>query len=144
MPWRSAVLAAFAVGACNAALAEVTASNAWARATAPGQKTGAAYVTLRSTGDAKVLGVSSSAAGRAELHTSMIMSGVASMHPMDALELPAGQAVELKPGGDHIMLMELRHPLRHGEKLPLVITVEEAGGKRSRIEVEARIVPLVE
>jgi copper(I)-binding protein len=74
----------------------------------------------------------------------MIMSGVASMHPLDALKLPAGQPVELKPGGDHIMLMELRHPLRHGDKLPLVITVEDAHGKRSRVEVEARVVPLVE
>ena len=143
MRWHSGFLAALAFVAGNAA-AEVTVSNAWARATAPGQKTGAAYVTLRSTEDAKVLGVSSSAAGRAELHTSMIMSGVASMHALDALRLPAGKAVELKPGADHIMLMELKHPLRHGDKVPLALTVEDAHGKRSTIQVEARVVPLVE
>ena len=144
MRWHNGWLLVFPVIACNAAWAEVTASNAWARATAPGQKTGAAYVTLKSTDDAKVLGVTSSAAGRAELHTSMIMSGVASMHPVEGLKLPAGKAVELKPGADHIMLMELKHPLRHGDKLPLAITVEDKHGKRSTVQVEARVVPLVE
>lgn len=121
----------------------MTVSNAWARATVPGQKSSAAYLTLKSTEAAKVVGVSSSAAGMAELHRSQITSGVAHMHGLDALELPANRAVELKPGGDHVMLMDVR-PLKAGEQLPLTLTIEDAKGKRSRLEVKARVAPIAE
>ena len=142
MRWLSA-LAACAVFA-PAAHAEVTASNAWVRATVPGQKTAAAYLTLRSSADAKLVGVSTPAAGKAELHTSMIMSGVAHMHGLDALKLPAGQAVELKPGADHVMLMEVPKPLRAGETVPLALTIEDSKGKRSTLDVKAVVRPIAE
>lgn len=126
-----------------AARAEVTASNAWIRAMAPGQKSAAAYVTLKSSDDAKVVGVSSPA-GKAQLHTSMIMSGVAHMHGLDALALPAGKAVELKPGGEHVMLMEVARPLRAGDSVPLAVTVVDSKGKRSTLEVKAVVRPITE
>jgi copper(I)-binding protein len=139
---RSA-LAAFAAAAC-VAHAEVTVSNAWVRAMVPGQKTAAGYLTLKSTEDAKVVGVSSSAAGMAMLHASTITSGVARMDALDVLKLPAGKTVELKPGCDHVMLMDVPRPFKHGDKVPLVLTIEDARGKRSKLEVTARVTPIAE
>jgi copper(I)-binding protein len=128
----------------SAAHAEVTASNAWVRAMVPGQKTAAAYLTLKSTEDAKVVGVASSAAGMAMLHSSTISSGVARMDSLDALKLPAGKAVTLEPGGSHVMLMDVARPLRHGDKVPLVFTIEDAKGHRSKLEVTASVRPIAE
>ena len=143
-PLRSlSALAAAAIFA-SAAHAEVTASNAWVRATVPGQKTAAAYLTLRSTADASVVAVSTPVARKAELHTSMIMSGVAHMHGLDALKLPAGKAVELKPGADHVMLMDVPRPLRAGETVPLALTIEDSKGRRSTLDVKAVVRPIAE
>lgn len=140
---RDWMVALFALLA-GAAHAEVTASNAWIRGMVPGQKTTAAYLTLRSTEDAKVVGVSSAVAGMAMLHTSSIVSGVAHMDSLDALKLPAGKAVELKPGGDHVMLMNVARPLRHGDTVPLTFTIEDSKGKRSKVEVNAAVRPIAE
>jgi copper(I)-binding protein len=137
------LLAACALFA-SAAHAEVTASNAWVRATVPGQKTAAAYLTLRSTADARVVAVSTPAARKAELHTSMIMSGVAHMHGLDELKLPAGKSVELKPGADHVMLMDVPRALRAGETVPLALTIEDSSGKRSTLDVKAVVRPIAE
>lgn len=126
------------------ASAGVTASDAWVRGMVPGQKTTAAYLTLKSSEDAKVVGIASSAAGRAELHTSMMMSGVAHMHALDTLALPAGKSVALRPAGDHVMLMEVARPLRAGDKVPLTFTIEDARGKRSTVEVQATVKPIAE
>jgi copper(I)-binding protein len=127
----------------TAASAGVTASDAWVRGMVPGQKTTAAYLTLKSSEDAKVVGIASSV-GRAELHTSMMMSGVAHMHALDALALPAGKSVALRPAGDHVMLMQIAKPLRAGDKVPLTLTIEDARGKRSTLEVQATVKPIAE
>jgi Uncharacterized protein conserved in bacteria len=123
--------------------AEVTVTAAWARGMVPGQKSTAAYLTLKSSEDAKVVGVASPA-GKAQLHSSMVMSGVAHMEAMDALALPAGKTVELKPGGGHVMLMEMPRPLHPGDTLPLVLTIVDAKGKRSTLEVKAAVRPIAE
>jgi len=124
--------------------AEVTVTNAWARGMVPGQKSTAAYLTLKSTEDAKVVSVASPAARRAQLHTSMIMSGVAHMDALEALALPAGKSVELKPGADHVMLIDMPRPLHPGDNLPLVLTIVDAKGKRSTVEVKAVVRPIAE
>ena len=142
MRWRNAVAACTLFA--GAAHAEVTASNAWVRATAPGQKSAAAYLTLKSTDDAKVLGVTTPAAKSAGLHSTLNRSGVMHMHELDALKLPANRAVELTPGADHIMLMEIAQPLKAGASVPLQFTVEDSRGRRSTVDVKARVIPLVE
>ena len=134
-------LASLALAA--SAHAEVTASNAWARGMVPGQKSTAAYLTLRSTEDAKLVSVSSPA-GKAQLHASMIMSGVAHMEGLDALRLPAGKAVELRPGAEHVMLMDMPRPLHPGDSVPLVLTIVDAKGKRSTLGVKAVVRPIAE
>jgi copper(I)-binding protein len=135
--WFMAFLAASSL--CHA---EVTAKDAWVRGTVPAQKSTGAFVTLTSSTDAKVVGVSSPIAKIVEIHESMTMGGVNHMHEIESMALPAGRAVQLKPGGHHVMLMGLAKPLKAGESVPLVFTIEEKGGKRTRLEVKAEVRPL--
>ena len=124
------------------AFAEVTAKDAWVRATVPAQKTTAAYVTIHSTEAARVVEVKTAAAGRAEIHKSEMAGGVMKMEMMEELALPAGKSVELRPGGTHLMLMELPKPLTAGGKVPLTFVIEDRKGKRSNLEVNAEVRPL--
>ena len=91
----------------------------WARATAGGQTTGAAYVTLSSrTGD-KLVGASTPAATTAAVHENAMDGTIMRMRAVPALDLPAGAVVAMKPGGYHIMLMNLHAPLVAGQSFPL-------------------------
>src|SRR5688572_30715274 len=91
--------------AMSGAWAEVTVRDAWVRSTVPGQTVSGAFMTITSSQAAKVVGASSPIAKTAEIHETMMMGGVNHMHPAEALALPAGKAVQLKPGGHHLMLM---------------------------------------
>ena len=134
--------AAILLAACALpALAEVTASNAWVRGTVPAQKTTGAFMSLRSTGPARIVEVRSSAAARAEIHSSEMHGGVMAMHATGGLALPAGETVELTPGGYHIMLLDLAKPLVAGDKVTLTLVVEE-GKRRSNLDVVAEVRPL--
>jgi copper(I)-binding protein len=124
------------------AAAAVTATHAWVRGTVPAQKTTGAFVTLESSAEAKVVGVRSPAAQTAEIHLSEQRGGVMHMHAVDALALPAGKRVELKPGGYHVMLMGLTRPLAAGEQVPLTFTIEDPQGRRTQLEVRAEVRPL--
>ena len=118
------------------------ATDAWVRATVPSQKSTGAFVTLTSSEDAKVVGAASPAAASVELHTSSMEKGVMQMREVQAIELPAGKPVELKPGATHVMLMGLSKPAKAGEPFPLVFTVEDKRGKRSTLEVSATVRPI--
>ena len=135
-------LAAALLAAATAAHAQVTARDAWVRGTVPAQKTTGAFMTLTSARDAKVVAVSTPVARQAEIHESMNHGGVMHMHAVEALELPAGKRVELKPGGFHVMLMGVERALKEGEVVPIVLTIEGADGKRSTVEVKASVRPL--
>ena len=124
------------------ACAEVTVKDAWVRGTVPAQKTSAGYLTLTSTEDAKVVGATSPVARKAEIHASMMMGGVNHMHAVDMIKLPAGQPVELKPGGQHVMLMQLNRQLVKGETVPIILTIEGKDGKRTQLEVKAQVRPI--
>jgi copper(I)-binding protein len=122
--------------------AEVKATNAWVRATVAAQKSTGAFLTLTSSVDAKVLSASSPAAAIVEIHSSSMEGGMMQMRAVDALPLPAGKPVELKPGGLHVMLMGLAKAVVQGEKVPIVFVIEDAAGKRSTLEVRAEARPL--
>jgi copper(I)-binding protein len=111
----------------------------WARATMGGSGNGAAYVTLTNTGSTpdKLIGVSSDAAGKTQLHQSLSDNGVMKMLPVTALELKPGEKVELKPGGYHIMLLGLKQPLVAGQSVPLTLEFEKAGKQLVSVAVEA-------
>ncbi len=116
--------------------ANVSVTDAWARATMPGQKVSAAYMTIRSDVDAKLLGASSTAVPRVELHEMRMDGEVMRMREVGTLALPAGKPVKLEPGGYHIMLMNLGRPIAAGEAVPLTLTIE-SDGRQETIEVKA-------
>ena len=140
---RTPVIALIALTmAATAAMADVVVTKAWVRGTVPGQQTTGAFVTLRSSEPAKLVGVSSPVAKLAELHASEHAGGVMRMHAVDAIALPAGKDVELKPGGYHVMLIDLRNPVRAGDRVPLLFEIQDAKGRVRRIEARADVRPL--
>ena len=101
----------------------------WARATIGTARPGVAYVTFRNTGDQleELVDISTPAAAHPEVHAMSEEDGVMKMRPAGPLELPPGAEVHLEPGGMHIMLMELRQPLKEGESIPITFTFRQAG-----------------
>ena len=122
--------------------AAVTATDAWVRGTVPAQKTTGAFFALQSSDDAKLVGVSTPAAKSAEIHESSMGMGTMRMNAVESVALPAGKRVELKPGGFHVMLMDVAKPLHAGDKVPLTLTIVDSTGKRSTVDVEAQVRPL--
>ena len=126
------------------AWAEVTVKNPWARGTVAGQTASGAFLELQSSADATLIGVASPAAGVVEVHEMRMDNGVMKMRAIPRLDLPAGKTVALKPGGYHIMLMDLRKPLTKGEILPLTLKVEGKDKKLVSVEVKAAVRELTE
>ena len=111
-------------------------SNAWARATPAKAENGAAYVTILSPTPDRLLSVSSPVAKKTELHTMEMAGMVMKMRPVAGLDIPAGQSVDLKPGGEHIMLIGLHQPLREGQSFTLTLNFEKAGARSVSVAVE--------
>ena len=125
--------------ACLDVAGEVTVKNAWVRGTVAAQKVTGAFMTITSTEEAKLVGVSSAIASTSEIHESAMHGGVMHMHGVDEVKLPAGKAVELKPGGHHVMLMGLSKPVTDGQKVPITLTVQDAKGQKRTVEVQAEV-----
>jgi copper(I)-binding protein len=123
---RFTLLMALALAAFVAS-AQVTVSEPWVRATVPQQKATGAFMKLQSTQDAKLVSAKSTAAGIVEVHEMAMDGGVMKMRAVDGLALPMGKAVELKPGGYHVMLMKLVKPLLTGETFKVTLTFTKAG-----------------
>jgi periplasmic copper chaperone A len=123
----------------SAALAQnnqLDVSNAWARATPGKAETGAAYLTIQSPTADRHLSASSPVAKKAELHSMSMEGMVMKMRPLAGIDIPAGQPVALKPGGQHIMLEGLGAPLREGQSFPLTLTFEKAGTRTVTVAIE--------
>ncbi len=108
----------------------------WARPTVAGQSGGGGF--LKITGGAtadKLVGVSTPIAKMSELHTMEMDGNVMRMHPIDAIEVPAGATVELKPGGRHLMFMGLTQTLKSGARFPLTLRFEKAGDVKVDVQV---------
>ena len=120
------------------AQAQVKVEGAWVRATVAPQKATGAFMQLTSAKAAKVVAASSPVAAMVEIHEMKMDDGVMKMRAVDALPLPAGQAVALKPGSYHVMLMGLKAPIKAGETVPLTLTVEGEDGKRTAVEIKAQ------
>ncbi|MBB3223982.1 copper chaperone PCu(A)C [Pseudoduganella umbonata] len=121
--------------------AQVVVKDAWARATVPAARASGAFMQIESKTDARLVGVSSPVA-TAELHQMSMQDNRMSMAHVDAIDLPAGKAVPLAPGGYHVMLMGLKRQLKEGETVPLTLVVEHKGGKRDTVEVQVAVRPL--
>ena len=107
----------------------VAVANAWARATVPGQMASGAFMTLTSAAPVKLVGISTPVAGVAQVHEMTMQGTTMKMQAVHSLDLPAGRRVELKPGGYHVMLMDLKQPLKAGDKIPLTLRLESADKK---------------
>lgn len=114
------------------AWAQVKVDNAWARATVQGQKATGAFMKLTAAQATQLVGVSTPVAGVAEIHEMKMDGGVMKMRAMPVLELPANQAVELKPGSYHLMLMDLKAPLAKDASVALTLTFKDARGVQSQ------------
>jgi periplasmic copper chaperone A len=132
-------LATLCCALAHAATPALTAQDAWIRAT-PGSDVAAAYLTLHNTGSTSlvVVGVRSPNAGQAMIHETTLANGQSTMRPHEQLRIAAGATVRLAPGGLHIMLHMLTHPLVPGDEVPLVLLLEGGG----TLEVTARVRPL--
>jgi len=125
--------------AASSALAQVEAKDAWMRATVTQQKSAGAFMRLTSAQGARVLKVSTPVAGVAEIHEMSMVDNMMHMRAVDALEVPAGKTVDLKPGGYHIMLQDLKQPIKEGDVVPLTLVVEGSDGKLTNVDVKVPV-----
>jgi copper(I)-binding protein len=112
--------------------------HAWARATPGAATTGAIYFRIQSPTTDRLIGLQTPVAAKAELHTTLEQNGIMQMREVEGgLAVPAGQEVELKPGGLlHVMLTELNQKLKAGDSFPLTLTFEKAGNRDVTVKVE--------
>jgi copper(I)-binding protein len=135
------VIAASLVVASFAAVAQVKVEGAWARPTVAGQQGGGGFMALTSPKADRLLGGSTPVAERFELHTMQMQGDVMQMRQVDGIALPAGQKVELKPGGLHVMFIGLKQPLALGSKVPVTLKFEQAGEVKVEFEIASRAAP---
>jgi copper(I)-binding protein len=111
----------------------------WARATAPTATVGGGFMGLMNMGktDDALIAVKAGVSDKVELHTHMMDGGVMKMREVPRIDVPAGKTVELKPGGFHIMFINLKSPLKQGENVPLTLVFEKAGEVKVNMAVDA-------
>ena len=121
----------------SAAHAQVTVADPWVRTTVAQQSTTAAYLTITSAQGGKLVSASSPIAAAVDVHQMKMEGDLMKMRLVDALPLPAGQPVEFKPNGYHLMMTGLKAPLKAGDVVPIKLVVEDAKGKREIVDVKA-------
>jgi copper(I)-binding protein len=136
------LLAAASLSASSLALAQVTVTDPWIRATVPAQKTAGAFMQLKSSKPVRLVAISSPVAGRAEIHQMEMQGGTMRMHAVDGLDLPANQPVNLASGGYHVMLFDLQHQLKDGDKVPMTLSFVDANKKRENVTVQVPVKPI--
>ena len=123
-------------------MAQVTVKDPWVRATVSAQKATGAFMQITSAQDARLVEARSPVAGVVEVHEMVMEKDVMKMRAVKGLDLPAGKTVELKPGGYHVMLMDLKEQMKEGATVPVTLVVEGKDKKRSTIEIKAPVKPL--
>ena len=127
------------VRAEDAKAGDLVISQAWSRATPNGAKIGAGYFTIENKGATadKLVGVSGDVSPRIEVHEMSMNNGVMKMRPVDGgLTIDPGKTVKLAPSGYHLMIMDLKSPLKQGDKLPLTLQFEKAGKVAVTLDVQ--------
>lgn len=132
------LFAASDASAHDYALRALKIDHPFARATPPGARTGGVFVTVENTGTQpdRLLSASTPVAGIAELHEMSVDAGVMRMRGVAAMEVKAGETLQLKPGGFHVMLSELKQPLKVGDKFPMTLKFQNAGTVEVSVWVE--------
>jgi copper(I)-binding protein len=114
-------------------------SQAWSRATPKGAKTGGGYLTIENKGSApdRLIGGVADVAAKVQVHEMSTENGVMKMRPLDnGLAIDPGKTVKLAPGGYHLMMMDLKAPLKQGDKVPVTLEFEKAGKVTVSLDVE--------
>jgi len=135
----SAVTIAAPVRADDVKAGDLVISQAWSRATPGGAKVAGGFLTIENKGTApdKLVAVSAEIAGKAEIHEMAMDNGVMKMRPLDkGLVIEPGKTVKLAPGGNHLMLQDLKGPFKQGEKVPVTLEFEKAGKVSVALDVQ--------
>ena len=111
----------------------------WARATVAGQKASGAFMQLTANGNMKLVGVKSPVAGVTEIHEMKMDGNTMKMSAIASLALPTGKMVELRPGSYHVMLMDLKEPLKADSKVSLTLTFENDKGQKTEVPLEVPV-----
>jgi periplasmic copper chaperone A len=137
---HSLALATWLLAAGLAAHAQTAVKDPWVRGTVAQQKATGLFALITSTAGGKLVSASSPVAGVVEIHEMSMEGNVMKMRALPAgLDLPAGKAVELKPGGYHVMLMDLKKELKAGDTVPVTLVIEGADKKRETVEIKAPV-----
>ncbi len=123
--------------AAHFANAQTTVKGAWVRGTVAQQKATGAFMQITSAQGGKLVAVASPAAGLVEIHQMSMQGDMMKMNAVPGVELPAGKMVELKPGGYHVMLMDLKQQAKPGDSIALTLVIEGKDGKRETLAVNA-------
>jgi hypothetical protein len=138
---RSLLALLIMLGASLPAWAEgLVVVHAWAPATVPGQPVAAVYMQLRSAVDARLVGIESDVAGPVQMHSMTSQEHVMRMREVPEVDLPAGKTIAFAPGGLHIMLTNLKHPLKAGESIRLELTLERADHHKQTVAVSVPVI----
>ncbi|MCC2958828.1 copper chaperone PCu(A)C [Massilia sp. IC2-278] len=137
------LIASLAAGLfATSALAQVTVTEPWVRATVPAAKSAGAFMHLQSATTARLVGVSTPVADRAEIHEMAMENNTMRMRAVEGIDLPAGKPVHLASGGYHLMFFGLKRQLKEGETVPVTLTVQDAAKKQTSVTVQAQVKPL--
>ena len=117
--------------------AQIQIEKSWTRATAPGASVAGGYMLIRNQGAAgdRLVGASSPASAKIELHVHINDNGVMKMREVPGYDVPGKGSFELKPGGAHLMFMNIKRPFKEGEKLPVKLKFEKAGEVNAEFQV---------
>jgi hypothetical protein len=118
-------------------MADITVKDPWVRATVPQQKATGAFMQITAPKAARLVEASSPVAGVTEIHEMTMDNDIMRMRAVPGIDLPAGKAVELKPGGYHVMLMDLKAPITEGQDVPVTLVIEGADKKRETVVIKA-------
>ncbi len=118
----------------------VNVQDAWIRSTVVGQKATGVFMTITAKDGGKLVGASSPVAGVVEVHEMKMDGGVMKMRAIPGgLDLPAGKAVELKPGGYHVMLMDLKEPMEKNAIVPVTLVVKDTKGAENQVPLKVKV-----
>ena len=124
----------------SAALAaDIEVTTPWVRGTVSGQQATGAFMEVTSKSGAVLVGAASPVAGVTEIHEMKMDGGIMKMRAIARLELPSGKAVKLAPGGYHVMLMDLKQPLKKGEIVPITLKLEGKNNTVETIDIKAEV-----
>ena len=136
------LLAALLLSASVYAGDDIQVENAWARATAPGQDMAMVYLSITSKQAATLVGASSTASRTVEMHSTTHKNGMMRMHEVKSINLPANERMDMNVHGYHLVLADLKAPLKAGATVPLTLNIEMADKRSVKVEVRAEIKPL--